>query len=242
MLVVIGPGAAAVNLHTQGAVSHVGVALSFAFVILSGVYALGHISGAHFNPAVTAGFWLGGRFPRRDVIPYMLAQLTGATAGGILLRQLLGADARAAATVPTIPQASAFVLETVLTFFLMLVVMAVATDHRVASPAAGLAVGLTVGFDALMGGPLSGASMNPARTFGPAVATGVWTAHWLYWLAPLLGAGLGVFTYGYLRKGEAHDYHREPSPARADSVYRQLGPEPDGRSHPQPQGTRPIRR
>ena len=206
MLVVIGPGAAAVDLHTRGAVSHVGVALSFAFVILAGVYALGHISGAHFNPAVTAGFWLSRRFPGREVFPYALAQLSGGTAGALLLRALLGADARATATVPRVPLLSALVLETALTFFLMLVIMAVATDHRVASPAAGLAVGLTVGFDALMGGPLTGASMNPARTFGPAVATGIWTGHWLYWVGPVLGAGLAVLTYGYLRGGEAHDY------------------------------------
>jgi MIP family channel proteins len=206
MLVMIGPGAAAVNVHSHGAVTHVGVSLSFAFVILAAVYALGHISGAHFNPAVTFGFWLSRRFPGRDVVPYVLAQLTGATAGAILLRLLLGADAEAAATVPHVRLASALIIEMMLTFFLMLVVMAVATDHRVASPAAGLAVGLTVGFDAMMGGPLTGASMNPARTFGPALATGVWTGHWLYWLGPLLGAGLAVLTYGYLRKGEAHDY------------------------------------
>ena len=220
MLVVIGPGAAAVNLHTQGGVSHAGVALSFAFVILAGVYALGHISGAHFNPAVTAGFWLSGRFPSREVLPYVLAQLSGATAGALLLRVLVGADARAAATVPTIPVASGLLLETMLTFFLMLVVMAMATDHRVASPAAGLAVGLTVGFDALMGGPLTGASMNPARTFGPAVATGIWTSHWLYWAGPLMGAGLAVLTYGYLRKGEAHDYRGEAPASGADPLHR----------------------
>ena len=242
MLVVIGPGAAAVNLHTHGAVSHVGVALSFAFVILASVYALGHISGAHFNPAVTAGFWLSGRFPAREVIPYGIAQLSGATAGALLLRLLLGADARAAATVPSVPLPSAFVLETVLTFFLMLVVMAVATDHRVASPSAGLAVGLTVGFDALMGGPLTGASMNPARTFGPALATGVWTGHWLYWLAPLLGASLAVLTYGYLRQGEAHDYRGEPAVTGADPVHRQLGTQPDGRSSPEPEGSRALHR
>jgi len=242
MLVVIGPGAAAVNRHTDGAVSHVGVALSFAFVIVAGVYALGHISGAHFNPAVTAGFWIGRRFPGREVVPYALAQLSGATAGAFLLRGLVGADARAAATVPSIPLPGAFMLEMVLTFFLMLVVMAVATDHRVASPAAGLAVGLTVGFDALMGGPLTGASMNPARTFGPAVATGVWTAHWLYWLAPLLGAALAVLTYGYLRKGEAHDYRGEPTASRADPVHRQLGAEPDDRSRPESEGSGALHR
>lgn len=242
MLVVIGPGAAAVNLHTQGAVSHVGVALSFAFVIVAGVYALGHISGAHFNPAVTTGFWLSGRFPGREVLPYVAAQLTGATAGAWLLRGVLGADARAAATVPALPVLSAFTIELILTFFLMLVIMAVATDHRVASPAAGLAVGLTVGFDALMGGPLTGASMNPARTFGPAVATGVWTAHWLYWLGPLLGSTMGVLIYGYLRKGEAHDYRSQPSVAGTDSLHGQLGPEPDGRGGAEPERARSVRR
>ncbi len=220
MLVVIGPGAAAVNLHSNGAVSHVGVALSFAFVILAGIYAFGHISGAHFNPAVTTGFWLSTRFPGREVIPYILAQLTGATAAAFLLRFLLGPDARAAATVPNISPLKALLLELVLSFFLMLVVMAVATDHRVASPMAGLAVGLTVGFDAMTGGLLTGASMNPARTFGPAVATGIWTGHWLYWAGPLLGAGLAVLTYGYLRKGEAHDYRGEQPSSRSDPLHR----------------------
>jgi aquaporin Z len=242
MLVVIGPGTAAVNLHTQGTVSHVGVALSFAFVILAGVYALGHISGAHFNPAVTAGFWLSGRFPGREVIPYGLAQLGGATAGGLLLRAVLGPAAAAATTVPSVPLPSAFAVELVLTFFLMLVIMAVATDHRVASPVAGLAVGFTVGFDALMGGPLTGASMNPARTFGPALAAGVWTAHWVYWLAPLLGSALGVLTYGYLRKGEAHDYRHKSAPARADPLHRQLRPESDGRGGVEPEGAGAVRR
>lgn len=242
MLVVIGPGASAVNLYTHGMVSHVGVALSFAFVILAGVYALGHISGAHFNPAVTAGFWLSGRFPRQEVIPYAGAQLTGAVAGALLLRALLGVDARAAATVPSVPLLSALVIEIVLTFFLMLVIMAVATDHRVATPAAGLAVGLTVGFDAMMGGPLTGASMNPARSFGPALATGVWTGHWLYWIGPLLGAGLAVVTYGYLRKGEAHDYRGEATAARPDPLHRQLGAESDGGSSPEHEGSGAVHR
>ena len=219
-----------------------GVALSFAFVILAGVYALGHISGAHFNPAVTAGFWLSGRFPSQEVIPYTVAQLGGATAGAFVLRGVLGGHARAAATVPQLPIPSALLIEVVLTFFLMLVIMAVATDHRVASPVAGLAVGFTVGFDAMMGGPLTGASMNPARTFGPAVATGVWNSHWLYWVGPLLGAALAVVTYSYLRRGDAHDYRREAAASGADPVYRKLGAEPDGRGGPQSEGTRALHR
>ncbi|HEX4634143.1 MAG TPA: aquaporin, partial [Gemmatimonadales bacterium] len=195
MLVFIGPGAAAVNAWSPGSVPPVGVALAFAFVILAGVYALGHISGAHFNPAVTVGFWFSGRFPRAEVAPYVAAQLAGATVAGLLLRVLLGHAASAGATVPAIGIASGLIVEVVLTFFLMLVVMAVATDARVDGAIAGLAVGLTVGFDALMGGALTGASMNPARSFGPALATGVWRAHWIYWLGPLLGAAAAASVY-----------------------------------------------
>jgi MIP family channel proteins len=206
MLVFIGPGAAAVEAWSRGSVSPVGVALAFGFAILAGVYALGHISGAHFNPAVTAAFWLGHRFPSAEVFPYVAAQIIGALSAALLLRALLGASANAAATVPRIGLAPALAVEVVLTFFLMLVVMAVATDARVAGTVAGLAVGLTVAFDALMGGPLTGASMNPARSFGPALATGTWVGHWIYWLGPLLGAGLGVRAYDYLRRGSSRDY------------------------------------
>lgn len=206
MLVFIGPGAAAVEAWGHGSVTPVGVALAFGFAIVAGVYALGHISGAHFNPAVTAGFWLGRRFPIADVLPYVAAQVVGALSAALLLRVLLGASANAAATVPRIGVVPAFTVEVVLTFFLMLVIMAVATDARVAGPVAGLAVGLTVAFDALMGGPLTGASMNPARSFGPALATGTWVGHWIYWLGPFVGATLAVRVYDFLRKGSSHDY------------------------------------
>ena len=206
MLVFIGPGAAAVNAWSPGTVPPVGVALAFGFVILAGVYALGHISGAHFNPAVTTGFWLSKRFPGADVLPYVSAQLVGAAVAATLLRVLLGDAARAGVTSPFIGVLPGLVVEVVLTFFLMLVIMAVATDSRVDGPVAGLAVGLTIAFDALMGGALTGASMNPARSFGPALASGIWQAHWIYWLGPLTGAALAVYTYNYLRRGSSHDY------------------------------------
>jgi MIP family channel proteins len=205
MLVFIGPGAAAVEAWSHGSVSPVGIALAFGFAILAGVYALGHISGAHFNPAVTAGFWLGGKFPSADVLPYVTAQIVGAMGAALLLRALLGDSAGAAATIPRIGVVAALAVEVVLTFFLMLVIMAVATDSRVAGTVAGLAVGLTVAFNALMGGPLTGASMNPARSFGPALATGTWAGHWIYWLGPLVGAALAVGAYDYLRKGSSYD-------------------------------------
>lgn len=205
LLVFIGAGSAAVNRWSGGAVTGTGIALAFGFVILGGVYSLGHISGAHFNPAVTAGFWWSGRFPRSEVAPYWAAQLAGATAAAFLLRILLGPAADAMATLPVLPPGASLLTELVLTFFLVLVVMAVATDARVAGPVAGLAVGLTVAADALMGGPLTGASMNPARSLGPALATGQWSGHWIYWVGPLAGAALAALTYEFLRKGSAHD-------------------------------------
>jgi aquaporin NIP len=206
MLVAIGPGAAAVDVWSRGAVSHVGVALAFGTVILAAVYGVGHVSGAHLNPAVTTGFWLAGRLPGADLLPYIGAQLIGATAAALGIKAVLGVAAVGAVTVPAIGVLSAAGVEVVLTFALMLVVMAVATDSRVAGVVAGLAVGATVTADALAGGPLTGASMNPARSFGPALAAGVWTAHWVYWLAPLTGAALAVAVYDYLRTGHAYDH------------------------------------
>jgi len=206
VLVFIGPGAAAVNAWAPGSVTPVGVALAFGFAILVGVYALGHVSGAHFNPAVTAGFTLSGRFPAREAAPYVASQIAGGTAAAFLLRALLGPAAAAAATRPAIGVVPGMVVEAVLTFVLMLVALAVATDARVSRPVAGLAVGLTVAMDALIGGPLTGASLNPARSLGPALASNVWTGHWIYWVGPLAGAALAVPTYAYLRQGTAHGH------------------------------------
>jgi len=205
MLVFIGPGAAAVESWSPAAVGPVGVALAFGFAIAAGVYTLGTVSGAHFNPAVTAGFWLGGRFPRGDVLPYVAAQLAGALGAASLLRFVLGPAARAAATVAHVDVVSAVAVELILTFFLMLVILTVAADAQVAGGIGGLVVGITVACDALMGGALTGASMNPARSFGPAVATGTWAGHWIFWVGPLLGAGLAVAAHDYLRKGSSHD-------------------------------------
>lgn len=198
-LVLIGPGAAMVDAYTGGAVGHAGVALAFAFVVLAMVYALGHISGAHINPAVTVAFWSVGRLPGRDVVPYVLSQCVGAVAASLTLRGVLGSVGRLGATLPGVGVGGSLVVEWLLSFVLMLVVMAVATDERVSSGFAGIAVGLTVGFCAMMGGPLTGASMNPARSLGPAVAGGIWTAHWLYWLGPVTGMLAAARVYEFLR-------------------------------------------
>jgi len=201
-LVFIGPGSAMVNAYSGGALGQVGVALAFAFVVVAMIYALGHLSGAHINPAVTLAFWSVRRFPAGVVIPYVLAQCTGAVAASFALRTALGPVGNLGATLPRIPIAAAFGVEWLLSFALMFVIMAVATDERVADGFAALAVGLTVGFCALMGGPLTGASMNPARSFGPALVGGLWRAHWLYWLSPITAMIVAARTYDLLREAK----------------------------------------
>jgi glycerol uptake facilitator-like aquaporin len=148
-----------VNAYSGGAVSQVGVALAFAFVVLAMVYAIGHLSGAHINPAVTLAFWSVRRFPSTEVVPYVAAQCGGAVAASLLSRWALGTVGSVGATLPTLPLPAAFGVEWLLSFVLMFVIMAVATDRRVADGFAAIAVGLTVGFCAMVGGPLTGASM-----------------------------------------------------------------------------------
>jgi MIP family channel proteins len=198
-LVLIGPGAAMVDAWSGGSLGTTGVALAFAFVVIAMIYALGHLSGAHINPAVTLAFWSVRRFPAVEVIPYVAAQCGGAVAASLALGAALGPVGHMGATLPGIPVAAAFGVEWLLSFALMFVIMAVATDERVADGFAPLAVGLTVGFCALMGGPLTGASMNPARSFGPALVGGLWRAHWLYWLAPVTAMIVAARTYDLLR-------------------------------------------
>jgi MIP family channel proteins len=198
-LVLIGPGAVMVDAYAGGMVTHVGVALAFAFVVIAVIYSIGHLSGAHINPAVTLAFWSVRRFPAREVAPYLGAQCAGAVAASALSRAALGPVGNLGATLPTVSPSVAFGVEWLLSFVLMFVIMAVATDDRVADGFAALAVGLTVGFCALVGGPLSGASMNPARSFGPAVVGQLWHTHWLYWLAPITGMLAAARVYELLR-------------------------------------------
>lgn len=201
-LVLIGPGAAIVNTFAKGALGQVGIALAFAFVVIAMIYALGHLSGAHINPAVTIGFWSVGRFPSSEVFPYIGAQCGGAIIASSLSRAALGSAGELGATLPRVSPAAAFGTEWLLSFVLMFVIMAVATDQRVADGFAAIAVGLTVGFCALVGGPLTGASMNPARSLGPALVGGFWGLHWLYWVAPITGMIAAAWLYDYLRHTE----------------------------------------
>ncbi len=203
-LVTGGCGAIVVN-HATGVLGHGGIAASFGLVILVMVASLGHISGAHFNPAVTLAFALTRHFPWRDVPLYWAGQLTGAVAGALVLRLLFGATTGLGSTIPSGTSAQALGVEILLTSVLMLVITAVATDTKAAGFMAALAIGGTVALDALWGGPVSGASMNPARSFGPALVGGVWRAHWIYWLGPTLGAVLGASVYQRLRSQPANE-------------------------------------
>ena len=186
-LVFAGCGAIMVDAKSH-ALGHAGVAISFGLVILVMIYAVGHISGAHFNPAVTLAFAVARHFPVARVPIYWVAQLAGALAAALVLRGSLSDIAHVGATLPAGSDGQAFLWEAVLTFFLMFVIMAVATDSRAVGEAAAIAVGATVGLDAMFGGPITGASMNPARSLGPAIAATDFRAVWVYLLAPCVGA------------------------------------------------------
>jgi MIP family channel proteins len=197
-LVFAGAGAIMVDAKTN-ALGHVGVAISFGLVIMVMIYAVGHISGAHFNPAVSFAFALTRQFSWPRVAAYWAAQVGGALVAAAILRGSLGDIAHVGATLPAGSQMQSFLWEVVLSFFLMLVIMAVATDTRAVGEAAAIAIGGTVGLDAMFGGPISGASMNPARSLGPAVIAGDLHALWVYLTAPLLGAAAGALAYQFVR-------------------------------------------
>jgi aquaporin NIP len=197
-LVFAGAGAIMVDAKTH-ALGHVGIAISFGLVIMVMIYAVGHVSGAHFNPAVSFAFALTRHFPWPRVGAYWTAQLAGALAAAAILRGSLGNVAHTGATLPSGSQGQAFLWELVLTFFLMFVIMAVATDTRAVGEAAAIAIGGTVGLDAMFGGPISGASMNPARSIGPALVSGDLHALWLCIVAPLMGAAVGAMAYQFVR-------------------------------------------
>ncbi len=198
-LVVAGCGAILVDSMT-GTLTHVGVSITFGLIVMFLIAATGHLSGAHFNPAVTLAFALTRHFPWRDVLAYIGVQLLGAIAGALTLQVLFGNVANLGATLPEGSAWQSLGVEILLTAMLMFVIVAVATDTRAAGQLAALAIGAAVTVDALWGGPISGASMNPARSFGPALIAGAWRDHWVYWVGPIIGAALGAAIYQVLRR------------------------------------------
>jgi MIP family channel proteins len=199
-LVTAGCGAIITNATHPGSIGSVGISLVFGLVIMVMIYAGGHLSGAHYNPSVTLAFTLARHFPLRDALAYVAAQLTGATmAALLLLAAWTSRPAHLGSTLPSVNGGTALAYEVVLTAFLMFVITAVATDTRAVGAAAAIAIGGTVGLDALFGGPITGASMNPARSFGPALASGTWSSFWVYVIGPVIGAAIGVFAYELVR-------------------------------------------
>ncbi len=199
-LVFAGCGAIIADIRYGGALGTVGIALAFGLAIMAMVYATGHLSGAHINPAVTVAFTLTRHFPGREALVYITAQIAGATVAALLLLAVwTDAPGDLGATVPSVGAGSALLYEAALTAILMFVIMAVATDTRAVGPAAAIAIGGAVGLDALFGGPVTGASMNPARSLGPALASGTFDDLWIYIAGPLLGAVAGAAAYQLVR-------------------------------------------
>jgi len=199
-LVFAGCGAVVVDAQTH-ALGHVGVSLVFGLVVGVMVFATGHVSGAHLNPAVTLAFATARSFPWREVPAYLTAQVLAAVVASLAVLGLIGGEASLGATLPAVETSSAWGLEVVLTFFLMFVIKSVATDARASGHVAALAIGGTVALCALMGGPLTGASMNPARSLGPALVSGSATPLWIYLTAPVVGAILGAWAYNRVACG-----------------------------------------
>ncbi len=193
-LVFAGTGAIIVDAKTH-AITHLGVSLVFGLVVAALVYALAHVSGAHFNPAVTIGFWTAGEFPGSRVPVYVIAQVLGAIAASAVLRIMFGTTASLGATVPNGSVSTSFGLELLMTSLLVFVILGSAVHGRAVKSFAGIAIGSTIALDALFGGPISGASMNPARSLGPALIAGLWQDQWVYVIAPIMGALLAVIGY-----------------------------------------------
>lgn len=192
ILVFAGTGAIVIDAASGGAIGHPGIALTFGLVVLAMIYTFGDVSGAHLNPAVTLAFAAARRFPWVEVPAYLLSQVSGAVAASAFLKLLFPEDATLGATIPAGPPFQSFLLEVVLTFILMLVVLSISTVAREKGITAGIAVGAVIALEAMFAGPISGASMNPARSLGPALISGQTGDLWIYLAAPILGALLAI--------------------------------------------------
>jgi aquaporin NIP len=199
-LVFAGPGAAAVDAASGGSVTGVGVGMSFGLIVMAMIFALGHISGCHINPAISIAMLATRRISVARAGGFIVAQLAAAVLAGLAIIAIVGDDGQAGASVPRINGADAALYsELILTFFLAFIVFSVATDDRAQGAFAAIAIGGYVGFAATGWGPVANASMNPARSFGPAVAANVWDSHWVYWAGPIVGALVAAAVYEVLR-------------------------------------------
>jgi aquaporin Z len=213
-LVFAGTGAIVINHTSGGSITHPGIALTFGLVVLAMIYTFGDVSGAHFNPAVTAAFAAARRFPWRDVPGFVIAQIAGAFAASGLLRFLFPQDVFLGATLPAGPSSQSFVLEIVLTFLLMLVILSVSTGAKEKGITAGIAIGSVIALEAMFAGPICGASMNPARSLSPALVSGHVEHLWLYLAGPVFGALLATPMCGLIRGPGCCDAANNEPPAK----------------------------
>ncbi|MBY0435467.1 MAG: MIP family channel protein [Cyclobacteriaceae bacterium] len=200
-LVFCGTGAIIIDQEVAGAITHPGIALTFGLIVMVMIYALGPVSGAHLNPAVTIAFTVAKRFPLKEVAPYIMSQSAGAFLASLTLRFLFPANELLGSTLPAGSETQSFVLELLLTFFLMLVIIQVATGSKEQGMFAGLAIGSTVLLEAMFAGPICGASMNPARSLAPALVSGHLEHLWIYLSAPIVGATLAVGIWRFFNGG-----------------------------------------
>lgn len=198
-LVFCGTGAIIVDQQTNGAVGHIGVAITFGLIVTAMIYTFGDKSGAHINPAVTIAFSLAKLFPKKQIIPYITSQIIGAFIASVLLKLLFPSNLNLGATIPAGSDLQSFILEIVLTFILMLTILFTSQGSKETGTMAGLAIGGVVLLEAMFAGPISGASMNPVRSLTPAIVSGNVATLWIYLTAPVVGASLATFAWRYLK-------------------------------------------
>jgi aquaporin NIP len=198
-LVFCGTGAIIINQESGGVITHVGIAFTFGLIVMAMIYALGPVSGAHLNPAVTIAFTVAKRFPAKEILPFVVSQAAGAFLASFTLRFLFPANDFLGATLPAGSEMQSFILEFILTFFLMLVIIQVATGSKEQGMFAGLAIGSTVLLEAMFAGPICGASMNPIRSLSPAVVSGHLEHLWIYLTAPVAGAAVAILIWNFIK-------------------------------------------
>ena len=199
-LVFCGTGAIIINQESGGAITHVGIAITFGLIVTAMIYTVGDISGAHLNPAVTIAFWVAKAFPRKEILPYIISQAVGAFIASATLKFLFPANSLLGATLPSGTPMQSFILELILTFLLMFVILHVAKGSKEQGMFAGLAIGFVVLLEAMFAGPICGASMNPIRSLSPAIVSGHIEHLWIYLLAPTVGAILAVLAWMGLKE------------------------------------------
>lgn len=198
-LVFCGTGAIVINQETNGSIGHIGIAITFGLIVMTLIYALGDISGAHFNPSVSIAFVVAKKFSISELLPYIISQLTGAILGSLVLKVLFPNNQLLGATMPIGSELQSFILEFILTFLLMLVIMTVAHGSKEQGMFAGLAIGATILLEAMFAGPICGASMNPVRSLSPAIISGNTSSLWVYLTAPIFGASTSVLIWRFIK-------------------------------------------